>query len=201
MSEHGGKLAEAASEAKHRVDAKLGHVWWAILLRGILALALALCAFVWPSKTLGILVKLLGGYFAIDGVIAAVGAYRGNDKTSTVIQAIVSLALGLVLLFWPGVSGKVFLVLVGVWLLLQGLSLLLAAFNLDQSDETRGLTFMIGAVMAIVGLVFVFWTETGVVTVSWLIGIGALIIGGLLVYLATRVQKIRSKIDGIGAPS
>lgn len=192
------RVAEAVSTAKQRVDAKLGEIWWAILLRGLLALALAVCAFVWPEKTLGIFVTLLGGYFLIDSVIGAVSAYRSGDKASPLMQAIVSLALGLVLLLWTGISWKLFLVLVGIWLVLQGISLLLAAFRMDSDDEQRGLAIVIGGVMAVIGLVFIFWTDTGVVAISWLIGIGAAVIGALLVYLATRVKGIRARIDSIG---
>lgn len=198
MSERHERVTEAAAAAKHRVDAKLGEIWWAILIRGLLALALAVCAFVWPEKTLGIFVKLLGAYFLIDGVIGAIGAYRSGDKASPLMQAIVSLALGLVLLLWTGISGKVFLILVGIWLVLQGIGLLLAAFRMDSADEERGLAMVIGGVMAAIGLVFIFWTDTGVVAISWLIGIGASVIGALLVYLATRVRRIRARIDSIG---
>ena len=198
MSHNREKVRQVAAEAKQRVDAKLGNIWWAIMLRGLLALGLAACAFVWPGKTLGIFVKLLGAYFLIDGVIGAVSAYRSGDKASPLMQAIVSLALGLVLLLWTGVSGKLFLVIVGVWLLLQGVSLFLAAFRMDSADEQRGLTMVIGAVMALIGAVFVFWTDTGVVAISWLIGVGAAVIGALLIYLATRVKRVRSRIEGIG---
>ena len=79
MSEKQKRVGEVAAAAKERIGAKLGDIWWAILLRGLLALGLAVCAFVWPEKTLGLFVKLLGAYFLIDGVIAAVGAYRGGD--------------------------------------------------------------------------------------------------------------------------
>ena len=198
MSERSERAAQVATAAKHRVEAKLGEIWWAIMLRGLLALGLAACAFVWPDKTLGIFVKILGAYFLIDGVIGAVSAYRSGDRASPLMQAIVSLALGLVLLLWTGVSGKLFLVLVGVWLLLQGVSLFLAAFRMDSADEQRALTMVIGAVMALTGAVFVFWTDTGVVAISWLIGLGATVIGGLLIYLATRVKRVRSRIEGIG---
>jgi uncharacterized membrane protein HdeD (DUF308 family) len=198
MSEKIERVSEAAAIAKHRVDAKLGEIWWAILLRGLLALALAVCAFVWPDKTLGIFVKLLGAYFLIDGVIGAISAYRSGDKASPLMQAIVSLALGLVLLLWTGISGKLFLILVGIWLVLQGISLLLAAFRMASADEQRGLAMVIGGVMAVIGLVFIFWNDTGVVAISWLIGIGAAVIGALLVYLATRVKRITARIDSIG---
>ena len=86
MSKKHERVAEVAAVAKQRVDAKLGDIWWAILLRGLLALGLAISAFVWPEKTLGIFVKLLGGYFLIDGVIGAVSAYRSGDKTSPIMD-------------------------------------------------------------------------------------------------------------------
>lgn len=198
MSERREKVGEVAAAAKHRVESKLGQIWWAILLRGVLALGLAVCAFVWPEKTLSIFVKLLGAYFLIDGAIGAVSAYRSGDKAAPLLQAVVSLAIGLVLLLWTDVSGKLFLILVGIWLVLQGISLLLAAFRMESADEERGLAMIIGAVMAAIGAVFIFWTNTGVVVISWLIGLGALVIGCLLIYLATRVKKIRSRINQIG---
>jgi uncharacterized membrane protein HdeD (DUF308 family) len=198
MSERRERAAEAAVAAKHRVDAKLGEIWWTILLRGLLALGLAVCAFIWPEKTLGIFVKLLGAYFLIDGVIGVIGAYRSFDRARPLTQVIVSLTIGLVLLLWTGISAKLFLILVGTWLALQGISLLLAAFRMAPAEVERGLTMAIGAVMVLVGAVFVFWTDTGMVAMSWLIGVGALVIGGLLIYLATRVKRLQAKIGGIG---
>ena len=126
MSDKQQRVAEAGANAKQRVNSKLGEIWWAILLRGLLALLLAACAFVWPEKTVGMMVKLLGGYLLIDGVIGGISAHRSGDKTSPLLQAIASLAIGLVLLLWSGVSAKIFLVLVGVWLALQGAGLFLA---------------------------------------------------------------------------
>jgi uncharacterized membrane protein HdeD (DUF308 family) len=69
---------------------------------------------------------------------------------------------------------------------------------MDSGDEERGLAMVMGAVMAVIGGVFIFWTDTGVVAISWLIGLGALVIGILLVYVATRVKKIRTRLDRIG---
>ncbi|MCP4885667.1 MAG: LPXTG cell wall anchor domain-containing protein [Planctomycetaceae bacterium] len=198
MSDKQQRAAERGAAAKQRVNSKLGEIWWAILLRGLLALALALCAFVWPEKTVGMMVKLLGGYLLIDGVIGAIGAYRSGEKSSHLFQAIASLAIGLILLLWSGVSAKLFLVLVGVWLALQGAGLFWSAFKTNDEDGARGLTLSIGGVMTVIGLTFVFWPKTGVVTISWLIGIGALLIGGLLVFLATRVKRLQTRVGEIG---
>ena len=190
--------AEIAAAAKQRVETKLGDIWWAILLRGVLALGLAVCAFVWPVKTISIFVMLLGAYFLIDGGIGAVSASRSGDKTAPIMQSIVSLALGLVMLFWPGINAKVFLILVGIWLLLQGIGLLLAAFRMDREADERGMAMTIGGTMTLIGVVFVFWPNSGEVAISWLIGLAALVIGGLLIYLATRVKGLKTKIEDIG---
>jgi uncharacterized membrane protein HdeD (DUF308 family) len=198
MSERSDRAAAAAAGLKVRADAKLGDIWWTILSRGVLALALAVCAFVWPEQTLGILIKLLGAYFLIDGVIGAIGAFRSGDRGAQLMQAIVGLAIGLVLLLWTDVSAKLFMIFVGIWLVLQGFGLFLSSRKIEPAEGERGLMGIIGGIMALVGIVFVFWTDTGVVAISWLIGIGALIIGGLLVFLATRVRRLRTRVADMG---
>jgi len=199
MPERSDRAADVAAGVKLRVESKLGDIWWFILSRGVLALGLAACAFVWPQQTLGILIKLLGAYFLIDGVISAVGSYRSSDTRGQLLQAIVSLAVGLVLLFWTDVSAQVFLIFVGLWLVLQGIGLFMLSRRIDPMEGERGLMAAISGIMAFVGLVFVFWTDTGVVAVSWLIGIGALVIGCLLVCLAARIKQLRTRLNRIDA--
>jgi uncharacterized membrane protein HdeD (DUF308 family) len=140
----------------------------------------------------------LGAYFLIDGVIGAIGAFRSGDRGAQLMQAIVGLAIGLVLLLWTDVSAKLFMIFVGIWLVLQGFGLFLSSRKIEPAEGERGLMGIIGGIMALVGIVFVFWTDTGVVAISWLIGIGALIIGGLLVFLATRVRRLRTRVADMG---
>lgn len=198
MSSREERAAQVAAGVKQRIDSKLGDTWWAIMLRGLFALVLAVCAVFWPQKTMGILIKLLGAYFLVDGLAGGIGAYRSGDKGSSLMQVIVSLTIGLVLLLWTGVSAKLFLIMVGVWLLIQGVGMFLSSRKLDPSDAERGLMGLIGGVMALIGIVFVFWTDTGVVAVSWLLALGALVIGTLLIYLATRLKRLETRIRSIG---
>lgn len=193
------KLRHAAAGVQQRVDSKLGDLWWAFMLRGLLALALAACALFWPQKTTGLMIKLLGAYFIIDGLAGAVGAYRAESKGSHLMQVVVSLAVGLVLLCWTGVSAKLFLIVVGIWALLQGAGMVLSSRQLGPEEEQRGLMGAIGGVMAVIGLVLIFWPNTGVVAISWLIALCSLVVGGLLVYLATRLKRVRKRIDNLGS--
>ena len=193
------KLQKVAAGAQQRVGSKLGDIWWTFMLRGLLALALAACALFWPQKTMGLMVKLLGAYFIIDGLAGAIGAFRAQSKGSHLMQVIVSLAVGLVLLFWTGVSAKLFLIVVGVWALLQGAGMYLSSRKLESEEEQSGLVGSIGVVMALIGLVLIFWPNTGVVAISWLITLASLVVGCLLVYLATRLKRVKKRIDNLSS--
>jgi uncharacterized membrane protein HdeD (DUF308 family) len=54
-----------------------------------------------------------------------------------------------------------------------------------------------GAVLAIIGMILIVWPSTGVVAISWLIAIVALVIGCVLIFVATRLRRITDRI-GIG---
>ena len=193
------KLQKVAAGAQQRVGSKLGDIWWAFMLRGLLALALAACALFWPQKTMGLMVKLLGAYFIIDGLAGAIAAFRAQNKGSHLIQVVVSLAVGLVLLFWTGVSAKLFLIVVGIWALLQGAGMYLSSRKLEPEEEQSGLVGTIGAIMAVIGLVLIFWPNMGVVAISWLIALCSLVVGGLLVFLAMKLKRVKKRIDNIGS--
>ena len=55
------------------VDA-LVHNWWAILIRGLLGVALGIVMFIWPALSLAALVLFFGVYAFIEGVFALVSA-------------------------------------------------------------------------------------------------------------------------------
>ena len=56
----------------------------------------------------------------------------------------------------------------------------------------------IGGVAAIAGIILVVWPGTGSVAISWVIGIAALLIGLLLIYLAQRVRQAAERVDSLG---
>jgi uncharacterized membrane protein HdeD (DUF308 family) len=48
--------------------------WWAVLLRGVLAVMIGVLAFAWPAVTLSVLVLMFGCYALVDGVFSSVAA-------------------------------------------------------------------------------------------------------------------------------
>jgi uncharacterized membrane protein HdeD (DUF308 family) len=194
MTEEREKLRQVAAVAKQRVGDKLGDLWWWFMIRGVLAVGLAMVALFWPQNTIEILVNLLGIYLLVDGIVGATGAVRSRGKDGFPVYAIASLIAGTILLFWTGISVRIFLVLVGVWAMLQGVSLFLASRSSDADARSRQSLAIVGGVMAVAGLILMVWPGTGVVAISWLIAAVALVAGCLLIFVALRLRRISRRM-------
>jgi uncharacterized membrane protein HdeD (DUF308 family) len=187
------KLQQVVTEVKQRVSNKFDVIWWWFMIRGIMAVCLAVVALFWPGKTIGILVNLLGAYLLFDGVVGAIGAVRSGGKSGFPVFAIVSSVVGAILIFWTGISVRLFLSLMGGWALLQGGGMFLSNRNSDSDAESRQLFGTVGAVLAVIGLILIVWPSTGVVAISWLIAVVALVIGCVLIFVATRLRRIKDR--------
>lgn len=189
------KLRTAVSGVKHRASDKLSDLWWWLMVRGFLAIGLALFAMFWPQQTVRILVNLLGAYLLFDGLLGAVGAFRSGERRGAPLVAIVGLVVGVLLLFWTGLSVRLFLILVGAWALIQGVGVFLSSRHKESDPDSRNLVGIAGGALAVAGLILVVWPNTGVVTVSWLLAIVALLLGCLLIFVATRLRRISKRIN------
>jgi len=197
MATEKARLRAAGIQVRARVGDKLGDVWWSLLIRGLLALALAVAALFWPEATLILLIRLIALFALADGVMGLLAWLRTRDLAAHLAPAVISIAVGLILLFWPDLTGRLLLTILGLWALFQGVMLVLAGLQTESDDPDRVPAMVIGAVAALVGLVLVIWPGTGVVTISWAIGIAALLIGGSLIYLALRLRKVERRVESL----
>jgi uncharacterized membrane protein HdeD (DUF308 family) len=198
MSSDNERLQAAAAELQHRISGKMHNVWWAFMLRGLLALGLGVSALIWPKLTLGLLVRVIGVYALLDGVAGFISGIRARDLQSYLLPVLVSLAVGAVLLFWPGLTVKWLLIILGIWALLHGASLFLAGRGMEQNDPNRGLLMTIAAMLTLIGLVLIVWPGTGAVTISWLVAALAFAVGAMLVFLALRLRQVKLRVDKLG---
>jgi len=192
MSASGTRIGEYTGRRR-------GKVWWSFLLRGLIAGALGLCALIWPSASLSILLRLVGLYLLADGVLGLIAAYRSSDRTPYFIQAAISLIIGAILLFWPGATVKTLFVIFGIWVLLSGIMQIVESRQLHPDEPDRGLMTGIGVVAAIVGLVLILWPGTGVVAIAWVIAAAAFVIAALLIFLALRLRRHSGRVEQLGS--
>ena len=81
------------------MPATLRSNWWAIVLRGVVAILLAIVTFMVPGITIAFLVTLFGVYTLIDGVFAIVStikAVAGHRRWGAfLLEGILGILVGL----------------------------------------------------------------------------------------------------------
>jgi uncharacterized membrane protein HdeD (DUF308 family) len=198
MSSNNEQLRAAAAGLQNRVSGKMSGIWWAFLLRGLLALGLGVCALIWPSLTLALLIRLIGFYAVLDGAAGIVSSIRHRELQVYLVLSLVSLAVGAILIFWPDIMMKGLLIILGFWAVLQGTNLFLAGRGAEYNDPIRTLLNMTGTVLAVIGLFLIIRPDVGVITISWLVAGLAFLIGVLLVFLALRLRRVKRRLDSLG---
>lgn len=197
MTANKEQLRQTAARVQGRISDRLGEVWVSYLLRGLVALALGIGALFWPKATMALLIQLVGVFAVINGGVSLFSAWQARLPGSYWLPAWLSLAVGAVLLFWPGVTVHLLFIIVGIWLLVQGGSLWLMARETAADDPDRGLLTGMGVAGVLVGLVLAFWPGTGAVAISWVIAALALSVGSVLVYLALHLRSAGQRINNL----
>ena len=108
----------------------LARYWWLILLRGIVAIAFGVFAFVAPTLTLVALVLFWGAFTLIDGVLALAHAIMGGNMGSRWWLALVGLA---------GTAAG------AITFMMPGLTLLLLLWFIVPTSGAMGTAIVIGA--------------------------------------------------------
>lgn len=168
--------------------------WWILLLRGVAAILFGISAFVWPGLTLSVLVILLGAYLLFDGVIGTIDAIRyREDKDNWVfwlLDGIIGIIAGGLMLFLPGASALVLLILIASWAIVGGVLRIIVAFQLRKKIDGEWLMAASGVLSILFGILLIAVPNAGLVSIAWLIGFWALILGVVFVMLAFRLRKL-----------
>ena len=191
-SAHGLELSEA-----------LARNWWAIALRGVLAIIFSAIAFILPGVTMLSLVIVFAAYAVADGIFAITSAVRTARRHERwgllVLEGLVDIAAGVIAFLWPGLTILTFVLLVAVWALLTGGLMTVAAFRL-QLDHGRWWLVLGGAASIIYGLLLIIAPLIGALVLTWWLAAYALVFGILLLILAFKLRSVRNARPQTGTP-
>ena len=180
-----------------------GQIWWVFMLRGVLAAALGISALIWPTLTLGILVLFVGAYLIADGVMGLVVSFRRPGASGGLLQPVVSVVVGLVLVFWPSQSARTLFMVLGAGALFIGISYLVSARRYGTGEMDRRLLTTVGVIAALLGVILLVWPGAAVVTVSWILAVAALVVAAVLIFLGVRFKQSKARVEVIppGGPT
>lgn len=168
--------------------------WWAVALRGILAIVFGIVALAFPGATLVSLAVLFGAYAFVSGVFAIVAAFgsRGRDAVWYVLDGILGIAVGITTFFFPGITAQGLVFLIGVWAILTGIFEVIAGFDLPIKRDW--LLVIAGIASIIFGVLVFAYPVGGALAVVWLIGVYALVFGASMLAFGIRLRGLRGSL-------
>ena len=168
--------------------------WWAVALRGILAILFGIVAWAFPGAALVSLALVFGAYAFIDGVLTIVSAvgHRGREASWYVLEGIIGIAVGLATFFFPGMAAQALVILIGLWAILTGIFEVVAGYELLSSWSW--LLACAGVISIGFGVAVIAYPASGALAITWLIGIYALMFGGSLLAFGIWLRGMRGKL-------
>ena len=167
--------------------------WWALVIRGLAAIAFGVLTFVNPSISLLALVIFWGAYAIVDGVFGIVLSIRGARIVPgwgwLLAEGIASIAAGAVTFLWPGITALVLLYVIATWAVLTGIAEIATAVRLRRQVRGEWMLAASGVLSIAFGVVLAIRPLAGALAVMWLIGLYAILFGGLLVGLGFRLRR------------
>ena len=173
------------------IGAALAQNWWAVALRGLLAVAFGVIALLRPGVTIFSLVLVFAAYIFADGVFAIVAAVRTRQRVvMLLLEGVLDIVIAAIALLWPAITAAAFVILVGVWAILTGGLMLSAAFRLGL-DHGRWWMAAGGLVSVLYGILLFASPLVGALVLTWWLGAYALIFGCALLGLAWRLRALK----------
>ena len=163
--------------------------WRLILVRGLAAIVFGVLCFVVPVVSLLALVLLYGVYAIVDGISAMVWGSRSHWWAMVVVGAI-SVLSGLVAFFWPAITALALLYVIAAWAVVRGVAEIAAAIHLRRQISNEWILAGSGGLSILFGVLMALFPGAGVLSLLWLIGLFAIVFGGLAVALAWRLRSV-----------
>ncbi|MFW5744452.1 MAG: HdeD family acid-resistance protein [Spirochaetota bacterium] len=165
--------------------------WWLVALRGLVAVVFGLIALSRPSDTAAAVVIFVALFVLIDGVLSLVAAIRTRRPSWAfpMFEGIVGVVVGILALAMPRITAVVFAVLIGIWALVTGIAELVMAFRLRSGLPSEWVLGAAGGLSVIFGVAFIVAPSAGVVALTVIVGIYALLFGIALIVYGLRLRR------------
>jgi uncharacterized membrane protein HdeD (DUF308 family) len=169
--------------------------WWAIALRGLVAVLFGIVTFMWPGVTLSVLAPLFGAYAMINGIFAMIEASRRDVSQERwrplLFEGVVSIMVGVMIFAWPGLTAMGLLFLIAFWAIVTGVFEIITAIRLRHEIRGEWMMALIAILSMAFGLLLLAFRAPSAFLVILLIRAFVFAIGALMIALAFKLRSMR----------
>ena len=189
-------MEKTSSPTARQVDdakvAVLARNWWALALRGVIAIIFGLVALILPAAALLSMALVFAAYLIVDGafgIVSAIRAAQAHERWGLLLaEAILNILMGAIAFLFPISAVLAFVIITAAWALLTGALLLAAAFKLRREDGKWWMV-LAGVVSILFGVALVISPLIGAVVLTWWLGAYAIVFGIMLLIFAFRLRS------------
>jgi uncharacterized membrane protein HdeD (DUF308 family) len=168
----------ARADQTHAMMQDLADHWGLVVVMGIASILLGLLAVFFPGATIVTVAIYFAAWLFVSGIFSVVGSFtRDGDTVTRVLNAIIgvlSVIVGFALLRTPFQSVEVFIFVLGIFWLVQGIMTFVAAFALNRG---RGWALVSGILGILAGIIILVYPISSAVTLAFVGGIWLVILG------------------------
>jgi uncharacterized membrane protein HdeD (DUF308 family) len=160
---------------------------WGVILRGIVAILFGLVILAWPAITLRALILVFGIFAIAAGVFALLSGLRAEERRRRwllLAEGVVAALAGIVALAWPAITARALLFIIAAWAIVTGVLEMAGAFRTRLASTPEWVLMASGIISVVFGILLLVWPYLGLLALTWLIGIYAIIYGIIHVVLA-----------------
>jgi uncharacterized membrane protein HdeD (DUF308 family) len=170
----------------------LARNWWALALRGLVAVLFGLLTFFVPGVTLVTLVLLFGAYALVDGFVDVIAFFRQSaDLWALLIEGVIGIIAGIVTFAWPAITAIALLYVIAFWAIFTGIFEIAAGIRLRKVIANEWWLIGLGLLSLLFGVLILLAPGAGALAVVFWIGAYALVFGVSLLTLAFRLRGHR----------
>ncbi len=173
--------------------------WWVLLLKGVVSIIFGLLAFMNPGVTAATLVLWLAIFLLIDGVLSILATFRSwgenDDKWLLLLEGVVNLLLGILLLRSPEAGMLAAAFYLAFWAIISGVARIAMAIQLRKQIDSEWSLGLSGLLSILFGVLVLSNPGAGVVSIMWMIGTVAILVGILLIVVAFKLRGMGNKIE------
>jgi uncharacterized membrane protein HdeD (DUF308 family) len=205
-------MSSTTADSERSADHLPSHNWGWFALRGVLLLVLGAMSLLFPFSAL--FAAVFAAYCFADGIFALVSGLRGARRHqerwwALVISGLLGIAVGVVFFLFPLLGTLTYTVLmiclIAGWAVASGVLQIAAAWRLRRAIKGEWLLILVGALSVLLGLALVamLFAAPGptLLSLSWLIGVWALIGGVAMLVLAFRLRGHKAEAAKISSHS
>ena len=175
--------------------------WWLMMAAGILTVAAGIAVFVFPMESYVALSILIGILMLAVGAAQLIVALTSGNYLAMrgymVVGGIIDVLLGLFLCVYPGVTFALLPVMLGIWMMYHSFMMISFGGDLETFNISGSTSVVVGGILLLLLSIMVLANpfSAGVATVVVIAGLGLIVLGLLLCWLALKLKNIHLNFE------